>query len=85
MGVADVIRLEAGLSDDLVIAAIQKNGTRFDLRHLELIELKKAGVSDAVIKVTNSAGGQGSWTGVFWTCQSVYVFLQKLQTGRSTK
>ena len=59
MGVGDVIRLvQAGLSDDLVIAAIQKNGTRFDLGTTELIELKKAGVSDAVIKVMIQQGAK---------------------------
>ncbi|MEK7992817.1 MAG: hypothetical protein AAB403_03330 [Planctomycetota bacterium] len=47
----DVIQLvQAGLSEDLVIAKVKKNGKAFDLSTNQLLQLKKAGVSDNVIR-----------------------------------
>ena len=40
----------AKLPDDIVIATIQKSGSRFELTPEALIKLKSAGVSDAVIR-----------------------------------
>jgi len=49
--VEEVVRLcKAGLSDDLVITKIKKSGKAFDLSPDELIELRKTGLSDLVIK-----------------------------------
>jgi hypothetical protein len=46
-----VIQLvHAGLSEDVVITRIRKNGRAFDLSTEQLVQLKKAGVGDAVIK-----------------------------------
>jgi hypothetical protein len=51
LGVEDVVKLcKAGLTDELVITRIKKNGKAFDLSPDELIELRKNGVSDTVIK-----------------------------------
>lgn len=48
--------LDAGLSDDLIIAKIQKSNQTFDLSTDDMIRLKKAKASDAVIKaMMNSA------------------------------
>jgi hypothetical protein len=41
----------AGISDDLIIAKIQKSGQTFDLSTEDMVRLKKAGASDAVMKV----------------------------------
>jgi hypothetical protein len=47
----EVIKLvHTGLSDELIITKIKKNGKAFDLNADELVELKKVGVSDNVIK-----------------------------------
>jgi hypothetical protein len=43
--------VEAGLSDDLIIARIRKEYKPFDLSTDDMIRLKKAKVSDAVMKV----------------------------------
>ncbi len=40
----------AKLADDIIIATIQKSGSKFDLAPEALIKLKGAGVSDAVIR-----------------------------------
>src|SRR4051794_9134974 len=49
--IEDVVKLcKAGLTDELVITKIKKNNKAFDLSPDELIELRKSGVSDAVIK-----------------------------------
>jgi hypothetical protein len=40
----------AGISDDLVIAKIQKSGQTFDLSTDDMVRLKKAGASDTVMK-----------------------------------
>ena len=52
LSIQDVIDLvEAGLSDDLVVAAVRKRRSPFDLGTADLLRLKKAGVRDAVIRV----------------------------------
>jgi len=43
--------VQAGLSEDLVVARIRKEGKAFDLSPEEMIKLKKAGVSDAILHV----------------------------------
>jgi hypothetical protein len=49
--IGDVVKLcQAGLTDELVITKIKKNNKAFDLSPDELIELRKSGVSDTVIK-----------------------------------
>lgn len=48
----------AGLSDDIVIAKLRKEDKAFDLSTDELIRLKKANVSDAVIQVMLNPGAQ---------------------------
>jgi hypothetical protein len=54
--VDDVIGLlNAGLSDDLIIAKIQKSNRSFDLSADDMIRLKKAKASDAVIKAMMNA------------------------------
>ena len=45
----------AGISDDLVIAKIQKSGQTFDLSTDDMLRLKKAGASNAVMKAMMSA------------------------------
>lgn len=47
--------IDAGISADLIIGKIQKNGQAFDLSTEDMIRLKKAGASDAVIKAMMSA------------------------------
>jgi hypothetical protein len=47
--------LGAGISDDLIIAKIQKSGQAFDLSTDDMVRLKKAGASDAVMKAMMSA------------------------------
>src|SRR5689334_19843168 len=39
-----------GISEELIVTRIKKNGRVFDLSTEELLELKKAGVSDTIIK-----------------------------------
>ena len=51
LSVEEVVRLiHSGLPEDVVIAKLKKNGKAFDLSTEELVELKKEGVSDTVIK-----------------------------------
>jgi hypothetical protein len=45
----------AGISDDLIIAKIQKSGQTFDLSADDMVRLKKAGASDAVMKAMMNA------------------------------
>lgn len=53
--------VSAGLSDDLIIAKIQKSDQTFDLSTDDMIKLKKAKASDAVIKaMMNSAPASAS-------------------------
>lgn len=40
----------AKLSDDLIIATIEKSGSKFDMTADNMIRLKTAGASDAVIR-----------------------------------
>jgi hypothetical protein len=49
--IQDVIRLsKENVSDDLIIAQVKHNAKAFDLNSDEIIELKKSGVSENVIK-----------------------------------
>jgi hypothetical protein len=51
LSVEDVVKLSGeGISEDLIIAKLKKNGQAFDLSPDELVELKKLGVTDTVIK-----------------------------------
>ena len=51
LSVEEVVKLsQIGLAEELIITKIKKNGKAFDLSTDELLELKKAGVSDTVIK-----------------------------------
>jgi hypothetical protein len=45
----------AGISDDLIIAKIHKSGQTFDLSTDDMLRLKKAGASDAVMKAMMNA------------------------------
>jgi hypothetical protein len=42
---------QGGVSEDLIITEIKKNGKPFDLNTEEILELRKLGVSDTVIKL----------------------------------
>jgi len=49
--VEEVVRLtRAGFSEDIIITKIKKNGKAFDLSTEELLDLKKDGVTDNIIK-----------------------------------
>ena len=51
LGVADVVKLlEAGVGEDVVIAKIKQEGKGFDLSTDDMLELKKAGATSAVLK-----------------------------------
>ena len=51
LGIEDVVKMtKAGLSDEVVISQIRKNGQGFDLTSDQLISLKTAKVSDRVIE-----------------------------------
>jgi hypothetical protein len=51
MTVEEVVQMnKAGFSEDVIITKIRKNGKAFDLSTEELLELKKIGLSDSVIK-----------------------------------
>src|SRR5215471_12119338 len=45
-----VKQVKNGLSEELIITKVKKNGKAFDLNTEEVLELKKVGVSDNVIK-----------------------------------
>jgi len=47
--------ISAGISDDLIIAKIRKSGQMFDLSTDDMVRLKKAGASDAVMKAMMTA------------------------------
>ena len=65
VSVSDVISLvEAGLSDDLIIARLRKENRAFDLSPMQMLDLKKAGVSDNIIKVLIDPNAQSSSPGV---------------------
>jgi hypothetical protein len=47
----EVVRLaKSGLSEELLVAAVKRNAKAFDLNSDEMLELKKSGVSETVIK-----------------------------------
>src|SRR5215469_14644655 len=49
--VEEVVRFsQAGLGEELIVTKIKKNGKAFDLNAEELVDLRKQGVSDTVIK-----------------------------------
>jgi hypothetical protein len=49
--VEEVVQLsKAGFSEDVIITKIRKNGKAFDLNSAELVELKKLGIGDSIIK-----------------------------------
>src|SRR5437868_58293 len=49
--VEEVVKLsQSGFSEELIITKIKKNGKAFDLSADELLDIKKAGVSDNVIR-----------------------------------
>jgi hypothetical protein len=49
--VEEVVKMsQNGLADDLIITKVKQNGKVFDLSAEELLDLKKAGVSDNVVK-----------------------------------
>src|SRR4051794_32700686 len=51
MSVDLIVKLsKEGVSEDVLIAKIKKNGKAFDLNGDELVELKKLGVADSVVK-----------------------------------
>jgi len=51
LSVEEVVKLtKDGFSEDVIITKIKKNGQPFDLSSDELVEIKKLGVSDNVIK-----------------------------------
>lgn len=52
--------VQAGLSEDLVIAKIKKNNKAFDLTTEQLLQLKKSGVSDNVIRILMDPTAQPS-------------------------
>ena len=83
LSVDDVIKLsQAGLSEDVIITKIKKNGHAFDLSPDQMLQLKTAKVSDRVIQymldptkteagtaATGGATGGPSWpdeAGVYW-------------------
>lgn len=51
LSIQDVLQLHSsGFSDDVIITRIKKNAKAFDLSTPELVELKKAGLSDVVVR-----------------------------------
>jgi len=51
LSVEEVVRLtKSGVSEDLIVTEIKKNGKAFDLNTDEILVLRKSGVSDTVIK-----------------------------------
>ena len=49
--VEEVVNLsKAGFSEDVIITKIRKNGKAFDLNSAELVELKRLGIGDSIIK-----------------------------------
>jgi hypothetical protein len=52
LSLEEVVKLtKAGLSEEIIVAKIKKAGRAFDLTADEILELKRSGVTDAVIKV----------------------------------
>lgn len=59
--IADLINLRAnGVSDDILIALIQSDGTVFKLTAEDIIALKKRGLSDRVLVAMITAGKQAT-------------------------
>jgi hypothetical protein len=51
LSLEQVLKLsQAGVSEDLIITTIKKNGKPFDLSSDEILELKKSGISETVIE-----------------------------------
>jgi len=51
MSISDVINLtRAGVSDEVIIQQLSRNGRRFALSSAQIVQLKKAGVSDRVVE-----------------------------------
>src|SRR2546421_9118002 len=51
LNVEEVVKLsQSGFAEELIITKIKKNGKAFDLSAEELLDIKKAGVSDNVIR-----------------------------------
>ena len=51
LSIEDVLQLHnSGFSDDVIVTRIKKNAKAFDLSTPELVELKKAGLSDTVVR-----------------------------------
>jgi hypothetical protein len=51
LSVEEVVKLsQSGVSEDVIVTKIKKNGRPFDLSADELLELRKAGVKDTVVK-----------------------------------
>ena len=51
LSVEEVLKLsQSGVSEDVIVTKIKKNGKAFDLSADELVELKKAGVKDTILK-----------------------------------
>lgn len=51
LSVADVIRLaKTGVSEEVIVARIKKNGKAFDLSADEISEVKREGLSDSILK-----------------------------------
>jgi hypothetical protein len=50
--IEDVIRqVKSGISEEIIVTNIKKSGKSFDLSTEEILELKRSGVSEAVIKI----------------------------------
>ncbi len=51
LAIEDVIQMsKAGVSDELIIARVKRNAKAFDFNTAEIVELRKSGVSETVIK-----------------------------------
>jgi hypothetical protein len=51
LSVDDIVKLSKEVSEDVLVAKIKKSGKAFDLSRDEIIELKRMGVSDTVVKL----------------------------------
>jgi hypothetical protein len=51
LSIEDVLKLsQGGLAEDVIITSIKRNGKPFDLSPEELVELKRLGITDTIIK-----------------------------------
>jgi hypothetical protein len=55
-----IAMVEAGLPDDVIISQLQKQGNVFDLSADDLVRLKKAKASDAILRAMTSPGSRSS-------------------------